>query len=109
VVGGATTTLAAPSGVVTLSPAATTASIRYDAASNTWYTTVPTGLGGNTFLSGLALPLPAGLPGGVQPVTWSGHFSSDTPGVGVHWQWAAACPGRLAHPFKVRRYHRLTT
>jgi hypothetical protein len=95
VVGGVTTTVAAPSGVVTFSPAATTASTSYDATSNTWHSTVPAGLGGNTFLSGLAVPLPAGLPGGVRPVTWSGHFSSDTPGVGVSWQWAAAAYTRF--------------
>jgi hypothetical protein len=90
VVNGATTTLAAPSGVITFSPSATVASTSYDPGSNTWYTTVPAGLGGNSFLSGLVVPLPAGLPGGVHPVTWSGHFSSDPPGVGVNWQWAAA-------------------
>jgi hypothetical protein len=36
------------------------------------------------------LALPNGLPGNVQNVTWSANFWSDTAGVGVNWQWAAA-------------------
>lgn len=31
-----------------------------------------------------------GLPGGINPVTWQGSFSTDTPGVEVNWKWAAA-------------------
>jgi hypothetical protein len=30
------------------------------------------------------------FPGGINPVTWSGTFTSDTPGVTIDWQWAAA-------------------
>jgi hypothetical protein len=30
------------------------------------------------------------VPGGIKPVTWSGRFGSDTPGVTLQWQWAAA-------------------
>jgi hypothetical protein len=49
------------------------------------------GLAGNTFLSALAFVVPAGgLPGGINPVTWSAVFTSDTPGVTMQWQWAAA-------------------
>ncbi len=32
----------------------------------------------------------AGLPGGINPVSWSGTFTTDTAGVGLNWQWAAA-------------------
>src|SRR5207245_1148813 len=28
--------------------------------------------------------------GGINPVTWQGQFSSDTPGVRIMWKWAAA-------------------
>jgi len=49
------------------------------------------GLSGNTFLSGLAYHVPSqGLPGGINPVSWSGTFITDTTGVNVNWQWAAA-------------------
>jgi hypothetical protein len=83
-------TAAAPSAVVTFSPTATTASTTYDAGSHTWITTVPSGLGGNAFLDGLALPAPAGLTGAnPATVTWQGDFTTDTPGVGVAWQWSA--------------------
>ena len=54
-------------------------------------TTVPSfGLAGNTFFSAFSYLVPANIPGGLNPVTWSGTISSDTPGVTVQWQWAAA-------------------
>jgi hypothetical protein len=54
-------------------------------------TTVPaSGLAGNTFLSAFSYLVPATIPGGVNPVTWSGTITSDTPGVTINWQWAAA-------------------
>jgi hypothetical protein len=44
-----------------------------------------------TFLTGFAFQVPAGgLPGDIHPVTWSGSFASDTPGVSVQWRWGAA-------------------
>jgi hypothetical protein len=56
-----------------------------------WVTTVPSsGLPGNTFFSGLGYLVPANLPGGINPVTWSGTISTDTPGAKLQWQWAAA-------------------
>jgi hypothetical protein len=79
-----------PSASITFSPSATTATTTFDATSNTWVTTVPSKLGGNTFLAGVALPLPNGLPGGVKPVTWQADFQSGTSGISVNWQWAAA-------------------
>ena len=86
--------LSVPNAIVTFSPFVTTATTVFSTTGNTWVTTVPmtsTALPGNTFLSGLAFPVPlAGLPGGINPVTWSGNLSSDTPGVSAQWQWAAA-------------------
>jgi len=55
-----------------------------------WVTTVPAAIKGNTFFSGLSFPVPGNLPGSIHPVTWSGTISTDTPGVTVNWQWAAA-------------------
>jgi len=55
-------------------------------------TTVPSNptLKGNTFFSALDYQVPMNLPGGIHNVTWSGTISTDTPGVKVNWQWAAA-------------------
>jgi RTX calcium-binding nonapeptide repeat (4 copies) len=42
-------------------------------------------------LSGLAFPVPVGgLPGGINPVTWSGNLIDTAPNLSVNWQWAAA-------------------
>jgi hypothetical protein len=79
-----------PDAVITFSPVASTATTTFDAATNAWNTTVPTGLGGNTFLDGVALPLPGGLPGGTNPVQFTADFTTDTPGIKINWQWAAA-------------------
>jgi hypothetical protein len=76
-----------PDAEVTFSPTATPASTTF---SGTWVTTVPFGLPGNTFFAGAAFPVTTSLPGGIKNVTWSGKIISDTPGVAVQWQWAAA-------------------
>ncbi|HXO27688.1 MAG TPA: DUF11 domain-containing protein [Thermoanaerobaculia bacterium] len=89
--GGTAYDLAVPNSTITFSPAAAEASTTYDTVSNSWITTVPASYSGNVFLSGLAFSVPAaGLPGGANPVTWSGSFASATPGLKVQWQWAAA-------------------
>jgi hypothetical protein len=59
--------------------------------SGNWVITAPkSGLSGNLFLSGLAYTVPQTIPGGLKPVTWSGTFTTDTPGVALQWKWAAA-------------------
>ncbi|PWU08507.1 MAG: hypothetical protein C5B50_29435 [Verrucomicrobia bacterium] len=56
-----------------------------------WVTTVGCQYTGRVFISGFAYQVPAaGLPGGINPVTWSGTFLSSTPGVTLQWLWAAA-------------------
>jgi hypothetical protein len=82
--------LSVPDATITFSPTATQASTTFDVGSNTWQTTVPLNPGGNVFLAGLALPVPNGLPGGVNPVTWTATFQADTAGLSVNWQWATA-------------------
>lgn len=78
-----------PDTTVVLSPTATQSQISTDGAGN-WDVTTPEHFSGNVFLAGLAVPLPNGLPGGIKNVTWSGDFTTDTTGVKVNWQWAAA-------------------
>jgi hypothetical protein len=85
-----------PNAAVTFSPTVTTAATTFDAATSTWETTVPLNPAGNTFLAGVALPVPGGLPGGINPVTWQATFQSDTPGLTVNWQWAAAVYSNFA-------------
>jgi hypothetical protein len=85
-----TTNVSVPDAIVTFSPSATCAKTEFGGGG--WKITAPkSGLAGNLFLSGLAYKVPAaGLPGGIKPVTWSGTFITDTPGVNLNWQWAAA-------------------
>jgi hypothetical protein len=90
VVSGTTYTVNAPNADVTLSTSVTQATTTFNAATNSWETMLPTRFSGNGFIDGVALPLPSGLPGGIKNVTWQGQFTSDTAGLSINWQWAAA-------------------
>jgi hypothetical protein len=81
-------TLSPGDATVIFDPTATMATTTF--VGNMPTTTVPSGIGGNTFFSALSYLVPALIPGGLNPVTWSGTISSDTPGVTIQWQWAAA-------------------
>ena len=88
---GASYTLTAPNSLIVFTPGATSATTVFSPTLNAWVTNVPSSYGGNVFLAGLAFQVPSGgLPGGINPVTWSGRFTTDTPSVTVNWQWAAA-------------------
>jgi len=88
---GSNYSLAVPAAAIAFDPAATAASTSFDAADNRWATIVPAAFANKAFLAGLAFPVPSGgLPGGMSSVTWSGAFSTDTPGVTAHWGWGAA-------------------
>jgi hypothetical protein len=91
--GGTTYSLPVPDATVTFDPAATAATTTFNTPNNSWMTITPPGTAGNTFLAALAYPVPVALPGGVKPVQWSGQLSSDTSGVTINWQWAAAVYG----------------
>jgi hypothetical protein len=62
----------------------------YDAASQTWTTAVPIAAAGSVFLTGVAFPVPVDFPGGINPVTWYGRFSANSPSVRISWKWNAA-------------------
>lgn len=87
-------TLSVPAGRIVFSPAATCATTTFDSLSNTWMTTVPLSGSDEIFLSGLAFLVPssfAQVGGKVKgPVTWSGVFGTNTPGVTMNWKWSAA-------------------
>ena len=81
--------LSVPNTQITFDPNATTATAAF--INSMWVVTTPPNTSGNDFLSGLAFTVPSGgLPGGISPVTWSGYFRTDTPGITLQWQWAAA-------------------
>ncbi len=88
--GGTPYTVAVPNTDIVLTPGATTASAVFDTSDNGWDVSAPTGGAGNTFMGGVALSVPSGLPGGVQNVTWTAGFWSDTNNVNVNWKWGAA-------------------
>jgi uncharacterized repeat protein (TIGR01451 family) len=78
-----------PDAAVTFDPAATSATTTF--SGGMWVTRVPlSGLAGNTLLSAAGYLVPANIPGGLNNITWSGMISSDSPGVRIQWQWAAA-------------------
>jgi len=80
-----------PNARITFDPAASTSTTTFNSATNTWETTVPAGLAGNVFASGLPFVVPAaGFPGGINPIVWKAHIASDTAGVSVGWLWAAS-------------------
>jgi len=87
---GTSYSLPVPNASVTVASTVSQATTVFDAAANTWRTTVPVSYTGNVFLTGLAYTAPVNLPGGINPVTWSGNFSSPTAGVTASWKWAAA-------------------
>jgi len=77
-----------PDAHVVYSSATTTASTTF---SGSHMTQVPIGFGQNAFLDGkIYLVPPPGLKGGIKNVTWSGTFSTSTPGVNLQWKWGAA-------------------
>jgi hypothetical protein len=84
-----------PAAEVRISPTATKATTTFNETTRTWETVTPPGTAGNVFLSGYAFNQAlfgqsGGLPGGINPVTWTGQFTSSVPGVSINWQWAAA-------------------
>jgi hypothetical protein len=93
-------TVPIPDATITFSPAAAQATVTY--TGRHWSTVVPAGFGDNVFLAGAAFTVPAaGLPGSIDPVTWTTNIQTDTPGVSVEWQWAAAAFDAL--PFHYNR------
>ncbi|HEV2279211.1 MAG TPA: choice-of-anchor D domain-containing protein [Acidobacteriaceae bacterium] len=84
-------TVPVPNAVVTLNSSISgSKSTTYDLANSRWSTSIAsTNLTGNTFVSGVAFPVPVAFPAGIQNVTWSAAFSTDTPGITLQWQWNA--------------------
>jgi hypothetical protein len=91
--GGTSYSLAVPNAKITFSASASCTSTTFDTVTNTWITTVPISGDDEVFLTGLAWPVPSGgLPGGANPVNFSGTYSSENnaPGLSIQMQWSAA-------------------
>jgi len=66
-----------PGASISFSPTITMTTTSFDAATNRWLTTVPLTTTGKVFLTGMTFPVPAsGLPSNINPVTWSGKFTT---------------------------------
>jgi hypothetical protein len=89
-VNGSNVTVDVPDSIITFSPTATQATTTFDTANNAWNTTLPMHFSGNGFLGAVAVPVTTQLPGGINPVTWQGQFTSNPTGISVNWQWATA-------------------
>jgi hypothetical protein len=85
---GTTYTLDVPDSTIEFSPTTKLASTSFGA--NGWSDAVPSKVTGEVFLSGLGWQVPKNLPGGIKNVTWTGDFSTETAGITVKWQSAAA-------------------
>jgi hypothetical protein len=91
--GGTPYSLPVPNAKITFSPSASCTSTTFDSITNTWMTTVPLSGDDEIFLTGLAWPVPTGgLPGGANPVNFSGTYSAESsaPGLSIEMKWGAA-------------------
>ena len=81
-----------PAGKVIVSPEAKSASTVFNQAANTWVTTVPSNYRDEIFITGIAFPVTANLPGGIRKVKLVGNFQTNDPTMtdSVDWKWAAA-------------------
>jgi hypothetical protein len=73
-------------GRIVFSPSAACATTLFDGTQ--WVTMVPLSGSDEILLSALGIAAPADLKAAT--VTWTGEFSSDTPGVSLAWKWSAA-------------------
>ena len=90
---GKTYSLPVPDGNLVFSSAitASTATTSYDSIQNHWTTYAHAGYVNPVFLSALAYQVPpGGLPGGINPVSWTASFCSDNASASLVWKWAGA-------------------
>jgi hypothetical protein len=79
-----------PDTLIVFSSIATVPTTIYNWNNNLRVTQVPNGFSGELFLSGVAAQFLVGLPGGINPVTWTGTYSSSKAGSSFRWKWGAA-------------------
>jgi hypothetical protein len=90
---GHTLTENVPDAVVQFDASCTQAITYYNAATNTWVTTLPAGTdAGNTFMSGMPLTIPSGWNLNGASITWNVGQTSNNCGVSA-LSWQASCNG----------------
>lgn len=91
-VNGTPRSISVPDARIIFDPAASTTTTSFDTTAQRWVTRVSSGNNGkNVFAGGVAFAIPAGgLPGGINPVTWTAALTVDQPGITFNWNWAAA-------------------
>jgi hypothetical protein len=83
------TSIQVPDAIVSFKPWETTTHTFYGLGH--WDTSAPPAQAANdTFMSGLAVPMPGGPPANARDVTWTAQFTTNTPGVTVRWEWGGA-------------------
>jgi hypothetical protein len=97
---GTAITDSAPNARITFSPSVVCSSTTFDTMTNTWFTIVPMRADDEIFLTGVAVPVPAGgLPGGIN-VNWTGTFDTGgVAGISIDWKWGAAVYSSLDTDF----------
>lgn len=96
---GTSYNISVPNAKITFSSSATCTSTTFDSGSNTWITTVPISGDDEIFLTGVAWPIPGGgLPGGANPVDFSGTYSAESsaPGLSIQMKWSVAAYSTFA-------------
>jgi hypothetical protein len=87
--GNRTESIQVPDAIVAFKPWETFAHTFYGLAH--WDTSAPNAqAASDTFMSGVAVPLPDGPPTNARNLTWTAQFSTNTPGVTVRWEWSVA-------------------
>jgi hypothetical protein len=97
---GTVITNSVPSARITFSPSVVCSSTTFDTMTNTWFTIVPMRADDEIFLTGVAVPVPAGgLSGGIN-VNWTGTFDTGgVSGISIDWKWGAAVYSSLDTDF----------
>lgn len=85
-------TIGIPDTRIIFDPAASQTTTSLDSSIQQWTTRVsPANFSRNVFAGGGAFSAPAtGLPGSINPVSWTATLTADQPGVTLTWNWAAA-------------------
>ena len=65
-----------------------------------WDTSAPPAQAANdTFMSGIAVPLPDGPPKNARNLTWTAQITTNTPGITVRWDWGAASYSKFSDDY----------
>jgi len=88
--GGIQYTVPLPNARIEFASGALLAQTLYDPLGDHFETTVPASYTGRLFLTGLSLPVLANIGPHIHPVSVTGEFFTDVPGVKLKWKWAAA-------------------